>query len=226
MRRQRAGNQDLHGNVPDESPVALILIDFINDLSFDGGEQLLEPALAAARRAAELKRRAEELSIACIYANDNFGKWRSDFRRLVDHCLADAVTGRPLAELLRPGPRDYFVLKPKHSGFFSTTLDTLLQYLKAQTLILAGLTADNCVLFTANDAYMRDFKLYIPSDCVASIDPQENRHALDHMQRVLKADCTASTELDLKEMLGSGYKLRMERTQSAIQSAIRNCPNP
>ena len=89
------------------------------------------------------------------------------------------------------------MLKPKHSGFFSTTLDTLLAYLQARTLIVTGLTADNCVLFTASDAYLRDYHLVVPPDCVASIDPAHTRQALEHMRRVLKADLTPSTALDL-----------------------------
>jgi len=194
-----AKNKDLHGNVPDKSSVALLLIDVINDLEFEGGENLLPHAMEMARNISELKRRAKELGIPVIYVNDNFGKWQSDFRTVLEHCLEDDVCGKPLAESLRPDDDDYFVLKPKHSGFYSTTLDTLLNYLQVKTLILTGLAGDNCVLFTANDAYMRDFHLVIPSDCVASEDPRENDHALKQMQRVLKADIRPSTELDPEE---------------------------
>jgi nicotinamidase-related amidase len=107
------------------------------------------------------------------------------------------VRGQPLAEQLRPEQDDSFVLKPKHSGFYATTLDLLLRYLHVTTVILTGLTGDICVLFTANDAYMRDFHLAVPADCVASQDSEENRHALLHMQRVLKADIQPSTALAL-----------------------------
>ena len=98
---------------------------------------------------------------------------------------------------MRPAGDDYFVLKPKHSGFYSTTLDLLLDYLGAATLILTGLTTDNCVLFTASDAYLRDFEIVVPSDCVASIDPGHTAQALEHMHRVLKADVSASPTLIL-----------------------------
>jgi len=195
-----AKNEDLHGNVPDDAVVALLLIDVINDLEFEGGGELLKHALPMAEKIAALKRRAEAAGIPAIYVNDNFGRWQSDFNKLLTHCLEDDVRGQRLAEMLRPAEDDYFVLKPKHSGFFSTTLDTLLQYLKARTLILAGITADICVLFTANDAYMRDFNLVIPSDCVASIDEEANSHALELMQRVLKADIRRSTELDMEAL--------------------------
>jgi nicotinamidase-related amidase len=195
-----AKNEDLHGNVPDKAEVALLLIDVINDLEFETGEQLLRSAAPMAEKIAALKKRAKQAKVPVIYVNDNFGKWQSDFNKILTHCLEDNVRGKPLVELLRPDEDDYFVLKPKHSGFFSTTLDTLLEYLKANTLILTGVTADICVLFTANDAYMRDFNLVIPSDCVASNSAEENDHALALMERVLKADIRPSTELDFDEL--------------------------
>ena len=192
-----AKQNDLNGNVPDDMAVALLLIDVINDLEFDGGEALLAHALPMATRLAALKRRATEAGIPAIYVNDNFGRWQSDFAKLLAHCLDDGVRGRPLAEQLRPERDDYFVLKPKHSGFYATTLDLLLRYLHVTTVILTGLTGDICVLFTANDAYMRDFHLVVPADCVVSQDSEENRHALRHMERVLKADIQPSTAFDL-----------------------------
>src|SRR6185369_6580115 len=110
-----AKNEDLHGNAPDKSDVALLLIDVINDLEFEEGEQLLKHALPMARQIAKLKSRAKERGIPVVYVNDNFGRWRSDFTAQVEHCLKDGVRGQPIAELLKPGKDDYFVLKPKHS---------------------------------------------------------------------------------------------------------------
>ncbi len=190
-----AKNEDLHGSAPDKSDVALLLIDVINDLDFPEGDQLLRFALPMAHKIAALKQRARQEGVPVVYVNDNFGRWRSDFSAQVEHCLKDGVRGKPVVELLRPGEDDYFVLKPKHSGFFSTTLDTLLEYLGARAVVLAGMAANICVLFTANDAYMRDLHLAVPSDCVASNTEEENRHALDQMRKVLKADTRPSTEL-------------------------------
>jgi nicotinamidase-related amidase len=195
-----AKNEDLHGFVPDKAEAALLLIDVINDLEFSSGEQLLKHALPVAEKLAALKQRAKRAGIPVIYVNDNFGKWQSDFTTVLKHCLEEDVRGKPVAALLKPEEDDYFVLKPKHSGFFSTTLDTLLDYLQVKILILTGLTGDICVLFTANDAYMRDFHLVIPSDCVASADDAENRHALEHMQRVLKADTRPANEINFDEL--------------------------
>jgi nicotinamidase-related amidase len=194
-----AKNQDLHGNAPDKAEIALLLIDVINDLEFDDGARLLEFALPMAERLAALKRRAKQAGVPAIYVNDNFGRWQSDFNKLVDHCLGD-VRGRPIAERLRPEPDDYFVLKPKHSGFFATALELLLTYLQVRTLILTGIAGNNCVLFTANDAYMRDYFVAVPSDCVASNTEQDNRHALAQMRQVLKADTRPSVEIDFDSL--------------------------
>jgi nicotinamidase-related amidase len=194
-------NPDLHGNAPDKCGVALLLIDVINDLEFPEGQQLLRYALPMARQLAALKERAAKAGVPIIYVNDNFGRWRSDLNAQVEHCLQDGVRGQPIVELLRPSEDDYFVLKPKHSGFFSTTLDTLLEYLGAKTVVLTGLATNICVLFTANDAYMRDLHLVVPRDCVASNTVDENNYALEQIRTVLKADVRPSTELSLEALV-------------------------
>ncbi|HEY2744487.1 MAG TPA: isochorismatase family protein [Polyangia bacterium] len=113
---------DLHGNAPDRSRVVLVLIDVINDLEWPGGDAMLPHALQMAARIAELKARARAHRVPTVYINDNFGRWKSDFRAQVAHCLEPSVRGRPIVEMLRPTDDDYFVLKPMHSGFFGTTL--------------------------------------------------------------------------------------------------------
>ncbi|HVF40830.1 MAG TPA: isochorismatase family cysteine hydrolase [Gemmatimonadaceae bacterium] len=198
-----AKNDDLHGNVPEDCSVALILIDVINDLEFDTGEQLLGHALPMAERLSGLARRARETRIPVIYVNDNFGRWRSDFRAQLAHCLEDDVRGKPIAELLAPEKSDYFVLKPKHSGFFSTTLETLLEYLHVRTVILTGLTTELCVLFTASDAHMRDLHIVVPEDCAAAASLEDHDRALELMRHAFKADTTPSERLDLQCLLDS-----------------------
>jgi|SRR5215203_1750749 len=193
-----AKNEDLHGSAPDKSETALLLIDVINDLDFPEADQMLADARAMAKNIRRLKERARKAAVPVIYVNDNFGKWQSDWRRTVEHCSSGKVRGRDLVRLLKPAKDDYFVLKPKHSGFFSTTLETLLRYLDSKRLILTGIAGNFCVLFTANDAYMRDYELLIPEDCCVSNTPQENREALALMRKFLKADTRPSDEIELR----------------------------
>lgn len=189
-------NKDLHGSAPDKSETALLIIDVINDLDFPEANQLMRYAPAMARKIAKLKERAKKARIPIIYVNDNFGRWRSDLRKLMEHCREGKA--RELVDTLRPDEDDYFVLKPKHSGFFSSTLETLLRYLGARTLILTGIAGNYCVLFTANDAYMRDYKLIVPSDCTVSNTKRENDQALALMRSFLKADTRPSAKLRLQ----------------------------
>ena len=187
-------NVDLHGSAPDKHEIALLLIDVINDFDFPGADRLLRYARPMARNLLRLKQRAYKAGVPVIYVNDNFGRWKSDFRRTLDHC-ARCGRGREVVKLLRPEENDYFVLKPKHSGFFSSALDTLLRYLQTQTLILTGIAGNFCVLFTANDAYMRDFNLFVPSDCTVSNTKRENDSALRLMKKFLKADTRRASRI-------------------------------
>jgi nicotinamidase-related amidase len=184
---------------PKPSRAALLLIDVVNDLEFEGSESLVRLAEPMARRLRALKRRARAAGIPTIYINDNFGKWRSDFRATVADCLKKTVPGHNVTRILKPDSKDYFVLKPKQSAFYGTTLDALLQQLGTRTVILTGIAGDNCVLFSANDAYMRNFKLFIPADCIVSNTEIENEYALQLMKKVIKADTTPSTDLDVRQ---------------------------
>ena len=186
------------GEAPIAVPVAgtaLLLIDVINDLAFDGSEALVAQADSMAAPLARLKRRVTAAGVPAIYINDNFGQWRSDFRRTVAHCTARSSPGHRVSRRLRPTARDYFVLKPKHSGFFDTTLDTLLETLGIRRVILTGIAGNICVLFTANDAYMREYKIFAPSDCIVSNTAADNDHALRQIAIVLKGNVAASTRL-------------------------------
>ena len=190
-------NVDLHGSAPHKHNFALLLIDVINDFDFPEADQLLKHARPMARILLRLKRRAQKAGVPVIYVNDNFGQWKSDFRRTVDYCAREG-RGGDIVNLLQPDENDYFVLKPKHSGFFSTTLETLLRYLETQSLILTGIAGNFCVLFTANDAYMRDFNLFVPSDCTVSNTKRENDSALGLMEKFLKADTRLSSAIVLR----------------------------
>ena len=193
-----AGQSAGRANGPVSIPVAgcaLLLIDVVNDLAFDGSEALVKHAEPMAVRLAALKRRATGAGVPAIYVNDNFGQWRSDFRRTVDHCTAKSSPGRRVSQRLRPSSRDFFVLKPKHSGFFGTTLDILLKTLRTRRVILTGMAGNICVLFTANDAYMRDLKLFAPADCIVSNTAADNMLALRQVETVLKGNTAVSTRL-------------------------------
>jgi nicotinamidase-related amidase len=176
------------------SGTTLLLIDVINDLVFDGSEVLVALAESMAAPLARLNRRATIAGVPTICINA-FGQWRSDFRRTVAHCTARSSPGHRVSRRLRPTARDYFVLKPKHSGFFDTTLDALLEALRIKRVILTGIAGNICVLFTANDAYMREYKIFAPADCIVSNTAADNDYALRQTGTVLKGNTAVSTRL-------------------------------
>jgi nicotinamidase-related amidase len=190
--------RDPHGCAPEQSTTVLLLVDVINDFDFPQGKDLLKAALPAAKKIAVLKEWLRRRNVPAIYVNDNFGRWQSDFRTQVERCLQASSPGSAIARLLIPDEKDYFVLKPKHSGFYCTSLDVLLSYLGAKKLIVTGFAADICVLFTANDAYMRDFELTIPHDCIAAETPDAKSGAIRQMKGFLRADTRPSARIIAK----------------------------
>jgi len=175
--------------------VALLLIDVINPMDFEGASSLLPHAVRAAQNITRLRERANEAGVPVVYVNDNFDCWHLGFRELVDKFVDERVPGVPIIDLLPPkSERDYYVLKPAHSGFFRTGLEVLLRRLGVHTLVLTGFAGDICVLFTANDAYLRGFHVVVPRDCIASEREQDNAHALRQMARILKADTAPSKD--------------------------------
>jgi nicotinamidase-related amidase len=173
----------------------LLLLDVITAFDFEDGDKLLRYTLPMARRLSRLKSRAKAAGVPVVYVNDNFGKWQEDFKTMSEHFLRSDSKGRPVVQLLQPEQDDYYVLKPHRSAFYSTTLELLLRDLNAKKLIVTGVTTDICVLFTANDAYMRGFELVIPRDCVAAVKPEHTKEALGFIKRVLKAETLKSTEI-------------------------------
>ena len=176
----------------DNRGTALVLVDFINLFAFPRSGKLEARALGAARHAARLKGRAVARGVPCIYANVNFGLWRSEFSRVVAECVERGGTSRAIVDLLAPTPEDYSILKPRHSAFYGTPLEFLLDELEVGTVVLAGLSADMCISATAQDAYVRQFKVRVPSDCVAADTAAHEAQALDHMARTMKADTRPS----------------------------------
>lgn len=217
------GRGNLHGNAPDTSAVAVLLIDIINDMEFPGGDKLAARARPIVPKLDALRSRARRAHVPIIYANDNFGRWRSDFSAQVEHCLKDGVRGSELARVLRPAPDDYFVLKPKHSAFYQTCLELLLQHLGVDTLIIGGLSTDSCVTFTASDAYLRGYGLRVLRDGCAAMDARLHRDALAHMQRALHAELVMSSRVSLRsaEASGRSSKTRARRPGTKKRAATR-----
>ncbi|SIS40164.1 cysteine hydrolase family protein [Salimicrobium flavidum] len=178
---------------------ALLLIDFINSMDFDGGENLLENTKEIVPNVKALKQEAKEKGVPVIYVNDNFGLWQDH----VDDLIEDVKKGRgrPVIEELEPSKDEYFILKPKHSGFYGTQLDILLEQLDVDQLIMTGIAGDICVLFTANAAYMRGYDLWVPEDTAASEYKEDNDNALKIVRRSLQADISSTKDYSIDDFM-------------------------
>ncbi len=170
------------------SETVLLLVDFINPLQFEAANQIADAAVVAARRTSRLKAKLAGRGVQTVYANDNYGIWRSEFRDLLAYCREVGGAAGELAELLAPDENDFTVLKPRHSAFFATPLDLLLQQMHTRELIVVGLATDICVQVTAMDAYLRGFGIKVPASCTAAETDERKHGALTQMRNVFNVD--------------------------------------
>ncbi|ASN03772.1 isochorismatase family cysteine hydrolase [Virgibacillus necropolis] len=164
---------------------AVIFIDIINDFNFERGERLLKHTKEILPHLKKLKRYAKDNKVPVIYVNDHYGLWQADYNKLINHCKNE--NSQEIIEEMQPDHDDYFLIKPKHSAFFQTPLESLLIELGKTNLILAGIAGDICILFTAKDAYMYEYSLRVPENCIASNEKKGNEYSLYLMRSVMDA---------------------------------------
>jgi nicotinamidase-related amidase len=178
---------------PHNSKSALLIIDILNPFDFDHGSTLAKHTEKIVEPLKTLRNVCQKKQIPVIYINDHYNLWQADLKKIYNKCLNDL--SQTIIEPIKPGEDDYFLIKPKHSAFYGTALNTLLHTLKVNTLILSGIAGNICVLFTANDAYMREFNLVVPENCIASVSEDDNQYALTMMKNVLKAEIVDSGDI-------------------------------
>ncbi|MEU1090837.1 cysteine hydrolase family protein [Streptomyces sp. NPDC005576] len=164
---------------------ALIVIDMINTYDHPDAEHLVPSVRTALPSLTALLDRARSEDVPVIYANDNFGEWRSHHGELVETSLAGKN-----AELVRPVmpvDEDLFVVKARHSIFYETPLEYLLRQLGADHVVLVGQVTEQCVLYSALDAHIRQLRVTVPEDAVAHIHPDLAEAALRMMERNMSA---------------------------------------
>lgn len=186
----------LDGSAP--GGVGLVLVDVINPLDFEGADALASAAIKAAEVIDRLRAQADELGTPVVYVNDNYGHWGAEKAKLIDTCAAATPAARRIVDRLRPRDADYFIIKPQVSGFYATNLPVLLPRLGVNRVVLAGFAADICVLFTAADAHMREYDLWVPQNAIASDNPDHAAWALKIMRKSMGAVTDSTDRLDLR----------------------------
>ncbi|MET8961604.1 isochorismatase family cysteine hydrolase [Streptomyces sp. NPDC004074] len=172
---------------------ALVVIDMINTYDHQDAELLVPSAERVVPILADLIGRARAARTPVIYANDNFGLWRSHHGELVEAALA-----RPHADLIEPIKPDddsLFVVKARHSIFYETPMSYLLWQLGVGHVVLCGQVTEQCVLYSALDAHIRHLDVTVPRDAVACIHLHLEDAALEMMERNMGARIVRAREV-------------------------------
>jgi nicotinamidase-related amidase len=179
----------------ERAPSALVVIDMITTYDFPDADAVARHAPAAVENIARLLDRARDEGIEVIYVNDNHGDWNSSREEL----LEKAMEGKhpELIEPIAPKEGDAFVIKARHSIFYSTPLEYLLATQGLGRVVMTGQVTEQCVLYSALDAYVRNFRVAVVRDALAHIDDELAKAALLMMERNMNADLETTADADL-----------------------------
>jgi nicotinamidase-related amidase len=172
---------------------ALVVIDMLNRYEHEDADQLIASVGAAVPRMRAVIERAYEQEALLVYVNDNYGDWSAGGDKLCERALAGRQ--RALVEPILPPSGTAFVPKARHSIFYETSLDYLLRSHRIDRLALIGQVTEQCILYSALDAYVRHYAVTIPHDAVAQIHADLARAALEMMERNMRAEIVDADEV-------------------------------
>jgi nicotinamidase-related amidase len=176
---------------------AVIVVDMLNPYDHEDADRLAESAERAIEPVAELVTRATEAGAELIYVNDNYGDWNSSSEELAKRALDGR---RPdLVEPLLPPDGADFVIKARHTIFYMTPLEYLLAQKEIGHLVLAGQVTEQCILYSALDAYVRHLEVSVPRDGVAHIHEDLAAAALKMMERNMRAEVVSAADCRLED---------------------------
>ena len=172
---------------------ALLVIDMLNAYEHEDADQLADSVAGAVPTVARLIERAREENVRVIYVNDNYGDWNSSAEELAER----ALNGRhpELVEPLLPVGDSFFVIKARHSVFYATPLEYLLETEDLGRVVMTGQATEQCILYSALDAYVRHFRVTVPRDAVAHIHEHLAEAALEMMETNMRAEITTADGL-------------------------------
>jgi nicotinamidase-related amidase len=172
---------------------ALIVVDMLNAYEHADAEDLTRSVENVLPTIAELVERAQDEAALTIYVNDNFGSWTSNRDQLVEEVMASRY--RHLVEPIAPRDDTLFVVKARHSIFFQTPLEYLLGEEDVDRVVLAGQVTEQCILYSALDAYLRKLSVVVPRDAVAHIHEDLADAALRMMEVNMDADVVDAADV-------------------------------
>lgn len=174
---------------------AVVIVDMLNDYEHPDGERLRESVRPVVPTIARLIERARDADVPVIWVNDNHGQWSAGRPELVESARAGA--GAELIDPIAPNDDAPFVVKSRHSIFYGSHLEYLLETEDIGRLVLVGQVTEQCILYSALDGYIRHFRVAIPRDAVAHIDSELADAALTMMERNMRAEIADADDLEL-----------------------------
>jgi nicotinamidase-related amidase len=178
-----------------EKKTALVVIDMINSYDHPDAERLTKAVEKSLPTMVDLVERATDEDVPIIYVNDNFGAWTSNREELVEEALKGDF--KALVEPIRPADDTMFVVKARHSTFYETPLEYLLRQQEIDRIVLIGQVTEQCILYSALDAYIRHFEVAVPRDAVACIHHHLAEAALEMMELNMDAEVADAADLAL-----------------------------
>jgi nicotinamidase-related amidase len=179
----------------DTGRTVVLVVDMFNSYDFEDADALLANAERAVPNICALLERARDENVAVLYVNDNYGDWNASRDDLVGQALEGR--GGHLLEPLAPSGDARLIHKARHSIFYQTPLEYLLHEEGFSRLVLTGQVTEQCILYSALDAYLRHFEIAVPEDAVAGIHDNLAQAALEMMQRNMDVDTTAAADVKL-----------------------------
>jgi nicotinamidase-related amidase len=174
---------------------ALLVVDMINSYDHPDAEKLTRSVERTLPNMVRVVQRAADEDVLTVYVNDNFGAWTSSREQLVDEAMDGEY--RQLIEPIAPKPETSFVVKARHSTFYETPLEYLLRQEEVERLVFVGQVTEQCILYSALDAYIRHFEVAVPRDAVAHIHEDMAAAALKMMELNMSATICDADELRL-----------------------------
>jgi nicotinamidase-related amidase len=174
---------------------ALIVVDMLSSYDHPDAEPLVESARGIVGNLSELIDTARRQEMLVVYVNDNHGDWGAGANKLADQALQGDHP--ELVEPIRPWRGAPFLVKARHSIFYQTQLEYLLRQEEIERIVLVGQVTEQCVLYSALDAYVRHFAVAVPRDAVAHINADFGDAALQMMKRNMRADVCKAAACDL-----------------------------
>ncbi|OBH50700.1 cysteine hydrolase family protein [Mycobacterium sp. E2479] len=175
------------------SDTAVLVVDMMNTYQHPDAEDLIPNVAKIIEPLTDLVRRAREIDdVDLVYVNDNYGDFTAQFSDIV-HAARDGA--RPdLVKPILPTEDCRVMTKVRHSAFYATALAYLLNRLETKRLIITGQVTEQCILYTALDAYVRHFPVVIPTDAVAHIDADLGAAACTMMRQNMAAELTTAAD--------------------------------